>query len=58
LYGESQDFGRAQIEDIARCVQRKKVFSSSALFRNFTDDFKFQYKTQSGEILDLETYEM
>lgn len=58
LYGKSQEFGIAQIEDIAKCVQSKKVFSSSALFRNFTEDFKFQYKTQSGEILDLETYEM
>jgi hypothetical protein len=56
LYGDSQDFGRAKIEDIASCVQRKKVFSSSALYRNFTDDFKFQYRNEVGEIIDLETY--
>jgi hypothetical protein len=55
LYGDSQDFGRAKIEDIASCVQRKKVFSSSSLMRNLTDDFKFQYKDQYGKIFDLET---
>lgn len=56
LHGESYDFGMASIKDIANCVQRKKVFSSASLTQNFTHDFKFQYKDQSGEILDLETY--
>lgn len=56
LSGDSHDFGKAKIEDIANCVQRKKVFSSASLTRNFTDNFKFQYKDQCGEILDLETY--
>jgi hypothetical protein len=58
LYGDSHDFGEAKIEDIAKCVQNKKVFSSSALNRNFTDNFKFQYKDQCGEIFDLETYKI
>ena len=48
LYGKSHDFGRATIEDIKSCVQRKKVFSSFSLLRNFTDDFKFQYKDDRG----------
>lgn len=54
LYGESHEFKRAKIEDIASCVQRKKVFSSKSLIRNLTDDFKFQYRDECGEIIDLE----
>ena len=56
LHGDSLDFGRAKIEDIANCVQRKKVFSNASLTLNFTDNFKFQYKDRFGEIFDLETY--
>lgn len=56
LYGDSHDFGRATIEDIANCVQRKKVYSSKSLIRNITENFKFQYKNEVGEIIDLETY--
>lgn len=56
LHGDSHDFGRAKIEDIASCVQRKKVFSNASLTRNFTDNFKFQYRNEVGEIVDLETY--
>jgi hypothetical protein len=26
------------------------------LTRNFTDNFKFQYRNEVGEIVDLETY--
>lgn len=58
LYGNSTNFGMAKIEDIANCVQRKKVFSSASLIRNFTDDFKFQYKNEVGEIINLETYQI
>jgi hypothetical protein len=57
LYGDSHDFGRANIKDIASCVQRKKVFSSASLTRKLTDKFKFEYKNQCGEIFNLETYE-
>lgn len=56
LSGDSHDFGRANIEDIASCVQRKKVFSSASLHRNLTDNFKFQYRNEVGEIVNLETY--
>lgn len=56
LYGNSHDFGRANIDDIAKCVQCKKVFSNRALVRNFTDDFKFKYRDEVGDIIDLETY--
>lgn len=53
LYGESYDFGMASIDDIKKCVENKKVFSSSALVRNYTDNFSFRYKTESGEIIEL-----
>jgi hypothetical protein len=56
LSGDSHDFGRAKIEDIASCVQRKKVFSSASLTRNLTENFKFQYRNEVAEIVDLETY--
>jgi len=56
LYGESHDFKKATIEDIASCVQRKKVFRGSDLYRTYGDDFKFQYKNEIGDIIDLETY--
>lgn len=56
LSGDSHDFGMAKIEDIASCVQRKKAFSNPSLTRNLTDTFKFKYRNASGEIFDLETY--
>lgn len=56
LFGDSFDLDRAKIEDIANCVKRKKVFSSPTLTRNYADDFKFKYRDELGEIVDLETY--
>lgn len=56
LHGESEQFGRAKIEDIAKCVQNKKVFSSPTLLKNLTNKYKFQYRDYVGEIIDLETY--
>lgn len=56
LYGDSQDFGIAKIEDIASCVRSKKVFSNASLLHNLTENFKFQYRNQVGEIVDLETH--
>ena len=53
LYGDSYDLGRATIEDITSCVQRKKVFSTRSLLGNLTDDFKFQYKNDVGEIIHI-----
>jgi hypothetical protein len=53
LYGDSNDFGRAKIEDIMDCIQRKKVFRNKSLLSNITDDFKFKYRNNLGEIIDL-----
>ncbi len=52
LYGESHDFGRADIEDIKRCIQNGKVFSDKYLTRKL-DVFKFQYRNICDEIEDL-----
>jgi hypothetical protein len=56
LFGQSEEFGRAKIEDIADCVQRKKVFSNAALVDNLTHEYKFRYKNEVGELTDLETF--
>jgi len=53
LYGDSQDFGRAKIEDIINCIKLKKVFSNAALVKNLTDDFKFQWRNLDGEIINI-----
>jgi hypothetical protein len=54
LHGNSYEFGRATIEDISNCIKNGKVFSSPSLVRNFVNDgFKFNYKTESGEIINL-----
>ena len=54
LYGDSYDFGKAKIRDIANCVQRKRVFSNRRMYRNYTVEFTFQYRDESGNIIDLE----
>lgn len=58
LFGTSHDFGDVNIEDIAKCIQNKKVFSSKSLLRNLSNEFKFKYKNSYGEIIDLETYKI
>lgn len=56
LHGESYDFGRARVSDIAKCVQSKNVYTRKFIFGKFDERYKFQYKNQVGEIIDLETY--
>lgn len=56
LHGDSVDLGRAKVDDIARCVQNKKVYSTPALLGNLTDEYSFQYEDQCGEIINLLTY--
>lgn len=53
FWGNSQDFGRATIEDINACIQRKKVFSNPALDGDITDRFDYKYKKENGVIIDL-----
>ena len=53
LYGDSQDFGRAKIEDIINCVQRKKVYSNPLLDISLTDDYTFQYRDVENKIIEI-----
>jgi hypothetical protein len=53
LYGESYDFGEATIYDIISCIKRKKVFTSSALFNNITDEFGFIYRNKYGDLTEI-----
>jgi hypothetical protein len=56
LHGESHDFGRAKIEDIADCVKRKKVFRNSGLYAEWDSDYKLFYDNDCGDIIDLQNY--
>ncbi len=53
LSGSSQDFGRADVVDIARCIQRRMVFFNRHQSVSFLDDYRFIYRTQVGECFDL-----
>ena len=53
LHGQSEDFGRATIEDISDCIKRGKAFYTPSLVRSYTDEFIFKYRDESGETFDL-----
>lgn len=53
LYGKSEDFGYAKFEDILNCIKNKKVFSSSVLVRNISDRYKFFYRNDYYELIEL-----
>jgi hypothetical protein len=55
LHGASSDFGKPRIQDIANCVQQKKVFTNWTMAVCLSDKFTFQYN-DNGTIIDLETY--
>ena len=56
LHGESHDFGKAKIIDIALCVQTNNVYNDIRLRRNLSNNFMFNYKNETGEIIGLENY--
>lgn len=53
LYGTSSDFGEANMYDIISCIKRRKVFSSSSLHRNLTDDYGFIYRNHYGDLTEI-----
>ena len=53
LFGDSHDFGRANIEDIKKCVQSGNVYNSPTLCRNVSDKHNYVYKNECGEITEL-----
>ena len=58
LFGDSHDFGAAKIEDIAKCVQNRRCYTNNSLMNKISSDFKFFYRDVTGEVTDLETYEI
>lgn len=54
LFGESYDFGRASMEDLIYCVQRKRCFTSWTLVNNLSLEFRFFWKNPDGELIDLQ----
>lgn len=55
FYGESHDFGKANVSDIANCAINKKVFTTPVVMES-PKDFKFLYKNEEVNIFDLETF--
>lgn len=53
LYGNSNDFGSPELDDIKSCIDRKKVFTNSSLCNYLGDRFNFQYRKGNGEIIKL-----
>lgn len=54
LYGSSEDFGTAKLEDIKACVLSGNVFTNSGLMHSIASKFKFKYDTGS-ETLNLKS---
>ena len=52
FYGDSQDFGKAKIEDIQECIKSGNVFSNKMLLYSIADKHTFAYDTGS-EIIEL-----
>lgn len=52
LFGKSEDFGRAKLEDIQDCIMQGHVYSSYAMGRTFKDH-NFKYRNEYHEVIDL-----
>ena len=57
LSGKSHEFGPCEIRDIATCVQNKRVYSSSAMYRNFSD-FSFKFYESGKGLIDLDNFKL
>lgn len=53
LYGDSFDFGRADVEDIKKCIEAGNVWSDKNEIRNITDRYSYQYEELFGETIKL-----
>ena len=53
FYGDSYDFGEAKFEDIKKCVDEHRVFSSPLKNNEISGKYKLKYKTDDDEIIDL-----
>ncbi len=53
FFGNSHDFGKAELNDIFHCVKNEKIYKDKFLVQNITRMYKFRYRTINGEIIDL-----
>ena len=53
LFGKSEDFGTASLEDIQECILKGNVFTNSFLTHSIADKYSFYYRDQCGEIYTL-----
>jgi hypothetical protein len=51
--GKSEDFGKATIENIQKCIKSKNVYTNSSLSTRRFEDFTFYYRKDDGEIINL-----
>lgn len=53
LFGKSEDFGKATVEDIKKCIEKKNIYTNSSLSYKKFEDYMFYYKHDSGDIENL-----
>lgn len=53
FYGESNDFGKAKIEDIKKCIDEHQVYSNPLQHYEISEKYKFKYRDIYGEVVDL-----
>ena len=51
FYGDSNDFGKATLEDIKSCVDNNQIFEGRGAMYDISDDANFSYHTGSEEII-------
>lgn len=55
FFGRSHDFGKASMEDIKKCIENDKVFSSRFLKHSIASIFDFNYKDELGNVTILKS---
>lgn len=53
LFGSSEDFGTATLDDIANCINSGKVYSSPLEPYSLTDRYKFKYINKDKNFIEL-----
>jgi len=53
FYGESEDFGKSELEDIQKCINEGKVYTNFMCTHSITDKFNFLYEDEEWGITIL-----
>lgn len=56
FFGKSEDFGKAKIEDLTKCIENNEVYNGriSNHRKLIVNDYSFKYRDEfSGEIINL-----